>query len=79
MESQNEVLFDECGTPIYIAPEIVREHGYKGPPVDVWSSGICLWALITGSLPFNSTSTEYELDFKQCDPKVSLEFKNLIT
>lgn len=52
MEHRNEILFEQCGTPTYIAPEIVREHGYLGSPVDVWSSGVCLFAMIFGNVPF---------------------------
>lgn len=66
IDHMNEILFEQCGTPIYIAPEIVREHGYQGAPVDVWSSGVCLWALLIGNVPFKSpqeNNNNYELDF----------------
>ena len=36
---QEELLFEQCGTPAYIAPEIVQEIGYKGFPVDIWVGG----------------------------------------
>lgn len=50
----NELLFEQCGTPAYIAPEIVKEIGYKGFPVDIWSAGICLFAILYGNVPFKA-------------------------
>lgn len=42
-----------CGTPAYVAPEILAKRGYDGAKVDVWSCGIVLFALRAGYLPFN--------------------------
>ena len=56
LSSPDQLLFDQCGTPMYIAPEILlstKENGYKGFPVDIWSSGIALYILLSGSLPFS--------------------------
>ena len=63
LSSPDQPLFDQCGTPMYIAPEILlcsKKKGYKGFPVDIWSSGIVLYILLSGTLPFsfkNSTSS----------------------
>lgn len=43
-----------CGSPSYAAPEIVSRKLYAGPPVDVWSLGVVLFAMISGYLPFHS-------------------------
>jgi MAP/microtubule affinity-regulating kinase len=49
-----------CGTPSYMAPEIVRGEGYSGFAVDVWALGVVIFALLCGSLPF-AARTEMQL------------------
>lgn len=41
-----------CGTPSYMAPEIVSKKNYKGHATDTWSLGILLFALLCGHFPF---------------------------
>lgn len=41
-----------CGTPSYMAPEIVKRKDYHGKAVDIWSLGIVLYALLVGRFPF---------------------------
>ena len=51
--NQNLILHDQCGTPVYMAPEIIKDKGYLGFPVDIWSSGIALYIMLSGNVPFN--------------------------
>ena len=53
---KGELLNDQCGTPAYIAPEIVRNDSYEGPPVDLWSSGVVLYAMLSGTFPFKASN-----------------------
>lgn len=46
------LLHTLCGTPAYVAPEILAKKGYDGAKVDVWTCGIILYGLNTGYLPF---------------------------
>ncbi|GAA5816159.1 hypothetical protein MFLAVUS_009685 [Mucor flavus] len=52
VREQHEVLSTYCGSPFYAAPEMVTATPYRGPPVDLWSCGVILYAMLTGSLPF---------------------------
>ena len=49
-------MTEKCGTPAYIAPEILENKGYEGFAVDIWSTGVVLYAMIYGTVPFKANN-----------------------
>ena len=83
-DDKNEIMYDHCGTPAYIAPEIFEHTGYKGPACDIWSAGVTLYYMLAGEQPFKAGSiTELEKiikagEFKEIEG-VSKEANNLLS
>ncbi|KAI0497306.1 hypothetical protein KFK09_020529 [Dendrobium nobile] len=72
-----------CGTPAYVAPEILDKKGYSAAAVDLWSCGIILFVLVAGYLPFNDSSliAMYRKIYNgeyHCPKWTSLELRDLI-
>ncbi|KAF7134469.1 hypothetical protein RHSIM_Rhsim08G0206200 [Rhododendron simsii] len=78
------LLHTQCGTPAYVAPEVLRKKGYDGAKDDIWSCGVILYALLAGFLPFQDENlmNMYRKVFKaefEFPPWFSSESKRLIS
>jgi serine/threonine protein kinase len=63
-----------CGTPLNMAPEILEKKIYNNK-VDIWSLGVILFELVTGSPPFKAqTKSELKINIKAGDFKVPKEY-----
>lgn len=81
---QDGLLHTTCGTPAYVAPEVIGKKGYDGAKADLWSCGVILYVLLAGFLPFQDDNVVamykkiYRGDFK-CPPWFSSDARRLVT
>lgn len=83
MSNETIVLTSIKGTPLYMAPELVREQPYDHT-VDLWSLGVILFELLAGQPPFYTNSIYSLINLIVKDPvvfpdHVSLDFKNFLS
>lgn len=82
---QDGLFHTFCGTPAYVAPEVLSRKGYDGGKVDIWSCGVVLFVLMAGYLPFhdpNNVMVMYKKIYKgdfRCPRWFSPELVNLLT
>ena len=82
-DSADALLRTACGSPCYAAPEMIAGKRYKGAAADIWSLGVCLFAMLCGYLPFEDpeTSALYSKIMAgayKCASFISFEAKELI-
>ncbi|KAL8108365.1 CBL-interacting serine/threonine-protein kinase 23-like isoform X1 [Apium graveolens] len=80
---EDGLLHTTCGTPNYVAPEVINNKGYDGAKADLWSCGVILYVLMAGYLPFEDSNLMVlykkinKADFS-CPPWFSSSAKKLI-
>lgn len=80
---QGETLKTACGSPCYASPEMIEGKRYFGLGSDIWSSGVVLYAMVCGYLPFEDDDTvklykKIRTANYQCPKYVSESFKDLL-
>ncbi|XP_058728845.1 CBL-interacting serine/threonine-protein kinase 5-like [Vicia villosa] len=81
---EDGMLLTPCGTPAYVAPEVLKKKGYDGSKADIWSCGVILYTLLCGYLPFQGENVMriYTKAFKgeyQFPEWISPQAKSLIS
>ncbi len=57
MRTADALMYTNCGTPTYMAPEMFTRKGYFGPKCDVWAMGVILFIMLAGFPPFHQPSS----------------------
>lgn len=66
-------MHESCGTPAYVAPEVLTKKGYR-KEVDMWSTGIILYTMIARALPFHSSDRKKTFKLiKEAEPDLTGE------
>lgn len=85
--SNKDLMRTACGTPGYVAPEVLRNQGYEGGAIDMWSTGVILYILLCGFPPFHEEElpalfdqilrAKYDFPSPWWDP-ISIDAKDLV-
>ncbi|XP_058452810.1 serine/threonine-protein kinase 40-like [Malaya genurostris] len=76
LNSEDDNLFDQRGSPAYISPDVLGGKPYKGKPSDVWALGVILYTIIYGKFPFlDTTPTALFKKIRQADYMIPIDTK----
>ena len=62
VKGQKDLLSTPCGSPCYTSPEMVAGKKYDGTKIDIWATGIILYAMLCGYLPFEDKDNDILFD-----------------
>ncbi|OZC06232.1 hypothetical protein X798_06780 [Onchocerca flexuosa] len=66
----DELSHTFCGSRAYVAPELLRSHPYNGFLADIWSTGILLYVMVTGFMPYDDRNVSKMLE-KQLQHRIT--------
>ena len=77
---ENKLLSTPCGSPYYASPEMIRGENYNGADNDIWETGIILYAMLCGYLPFENSpnAKDNKILFKKI-LSLKLDYPNFLT
>lgn len=62
IKTKDQLIPDIAGTTSYLAPEVIKQVGYLGQSADIWSAGVILYNMLTGSFPFYASDSSQLLN-----------------
>lgn len=82
-DARATLLHTTCGTPHYVAPEVLSTEGYNGLIADIWSMGVIMFVMLAAYLPFDEDSTaalfvKIQVAQYQCPPSFSPAAQDLL-